>query len=117
MHESLYVYPHNGDKNNEDLANKSLHYADKKNSNLEFQPNSYFQELSSKKNKRKRHLSENKYSNSLIDDKNIPGIGLGALENLQIHDIDGLISLIDNCVQEANEYISYLSEKMESIKD
>ena len=36
-------------------------------------------------------------------------MGAGALENLQINDIDGLISLIDNCVQEANDYIAYLS--------
>lgn len=104
----MCIYPSNTEKQHEEIASKSLYYGEGKINQAEFQPNSYFQELSGKKNRRKRHLSENKYS-SIIEDKNQMSVGAGALENLQINDIDGLISLIDNCVQEANDYIAYLS--------
>ena len=37
-------------------------------------------------------------------------------DSLKIDDVESLIELIDNCVSEANEYISYLSQKVEDLK-
>ena len=41
------------------------------------------------------------------------GVPIGRLE---INEIDELVNLIDHCVEEANDYISYLGEKIEVMK-
>lgn len=74
MHESMCVYPTIPDKLNDDVVSKSLYYNDTKQ--VDFQPNAYFQQLSGQKNKRKRHLSENKHNHS---DSNNNLLGIGAL--------------------------------------
>ena len=88
-------------------ASKSLFYADvndeRKYSHLQFMGQT------GKKNVRQRHLSEKRHGERHQSSN--------PLENLKVTDIDSLIALIDNCVMEANEYISYLSEKIESLKE
>ena len=36
---------------------------------------------------------------------------------MEINEIDDLLLLIDGCVEEANDYIGYLSEKIELLKN
>jgi hypothetical protein len=42
---------------------------------------------------------------------------MAGLDGLQINSINDLLSLIDNCVSEANEHIAYLSAKLSAIKE
>ena len=39
-----------------------------------------------------------------------------SMDKLEISEIDDLIQLIDSCVEEANDYIGYLTEKIEVLK-
>ena len=91
-------------------ASKSLFYADvndeRKYSHFQFMGQT------GKKNIRQRHLSEKRHGEH--GERNQSS---NPLENLKVSDIDSLIMLIDNCVMEANEYISYLCEKIESLKE
>lgn len=43
------------------------------------------------------------------------GAGVG-LEKLEISEIDELLGLIDGCIEESNDYISYLTEKIETLR-
>lgn len=91
MHESMCIYP-SVDKNQEEHTCKSLFYPEAKVGDSK---DAEYEEQVGSKNKRKRHLSENKYSRAneenVAKDANLFG-------NLNIVDIDSLIILIDNCV-------------------
>lgn len=117
LHESLFLNRDTEGKQGRHQATKSL-FSVEEAIDQSINPHDFvrnYKNLLKDDDRKIKSLTQQVESKGFQKERQSP-IKMNPLEKLELTEIDDMILLIDNCVEEANDYIGYLSQKINSLK-